>query len=137
MIIKEQITQHILEGGFKKAESLFLENNVESLQDILKDIAFNKQNITAYSFILYLLYKKETLELHLLAITIMAGQFCYIDGSYATALFHARRMIELAPDNADFIHELLFFNAIPEKLVSDEEAAAIRTLLEKMNYKPS
>lgn len=115
----------ILCGKFLEAkkEVAFLGKN--DLEDILEEIAFDEHSICAYTFLAFLIKENETLEYHALARMLLNIAFCHIQGAYQTALYHTYRSIELSPNDIDLQESLLFFNNIPEKVITDEEAQVI------------
>ncbi len=131
----ETIKKNILSGNFLEAAKYLPEISAKEFEKIIFYIGLNLENIIAYSFLCFLMIKNETIELHTSAFQIIIGEFFYIDGSYATALYHARRIIELDPNNLESIHALLFFNSHPEKLVSNEEALEITTFLNSKGFR--
>ncbi|WP_278343214.1 hypothetical protein [Parageobacillus thermoglucosidasius] len=50
---------------------------------------------------------------------------CHLPDAYASALYHAKRAVELSPEDVSLKEHLLLFYEIPEKLISKEEAKAI------------
>jgi hypothetical protein len=81
----------------------------------------------------------ETLEYHRWAITLLKIAFCHLKGAYQTAFYHTQRAIELAPHDVDLQESLLFFNDIPDKVITDEEAQVIAQdiLLKKPTSEPA
>lgn len=122
----EDVKKLILRGEFLKAHKYVYTFDQQTLELLLIKIGTEKKSFCAYTFIYSLLLKKESIELHRLAIHILTQIFPTITGSFVSALHHARRLVELAPDNEDFLKNLLLFNKIPEKLISDQEAEEIR-----------
>lgn len=91
-----------------------------------------------YAFLCYVLYDTNTAYLHNLTSVIMSTALCHIQGAYQTAFFHAKKAIELAPNDLNFKEFLLFFYVIPEKLLSHDEAMIIaKEILMKRDSKPA
>ena len=122
----ENVRHLILRGEFLEAHKYVHTFDHQTLEQLLVKIGTEKESFCAYTFIYSLLLKQETVELHRLAVHILTQVFPTIAGSFVSALHHARRLVELAPDNKDFLKNLLLFNEIPEKLISDQEAEEIR-----------
>ena len=120
-----EIKNNILQGKFLEAKKDILTLSQSAFEDMILDMSYHEESITAYSFLCFLMVEKETAELHSLAAKVLINDFFYIEGSYATALYHARRRLEFSPEDIDFLQALIFFNDIPEKLVSDEEVEEI------------
>jgi hypothetical protein len=125
MDVVKKIKDLILRGRFLKAkkEVAFLSN--DELENVLDKIAFDERSISAYTFLAFLIKEHETLKYHALARVLLNIAFCHIEGAYQTALSHAYRSLELTPDDIDLQELLLFFNNIPEKVITDEEAQVI------------
>ncbi|HDR8424421.1 TPA: hypothetical protein QC296_005863, partial [Bacillus cereus] len=79
-----------------------------------------------YSFINYLLMKKESSDLHDLAFDLLVNPLCHIEGAYHSALYHAKKSVELTKEeNVDSLLQLLFLHSVPNKLISDTKAIEI------------
>lgn len=115
----------ILDGNFLEAKKLLANLNYEVFRNTLFTIGYDDQNICSYSFICFLLLENETTQYHVLATELLNLAFPHLVGGYATALYHIRRAIELDPHDFELQANLLFFNDIPEKLISNKEAKEI------------
>ncbi|MDP5272914.1 hypothetical protein [Chengkuizengella axinellae] len=129
----------ILCGKFQKAEKLFYEQEIEEAVGKLQEIAFDTQNILVYTFVIHLILQRETSKLHLIASELMALPFCFIEGGYSTAFYHAKKAVELSPQDSGLKEFLLFFHEIPDTLLSKEESIdiAIEVVKEIPNSKPA
>lgn len=125
----EKFKELILKGEFLKAKSIMECITKEQLETVLFEIGCDEESICAYSFICFLLLEKESVEYHCMASELLNIAFPHIYGGYQSSLYHIRRAIELEPHDNKLKKALLFFNDIPEKLVSDEEASQIRNRL--------
>ncbi|MEN2777190.1 hypothetical protein [Acetivibrio clariflavus] len=121
----EKFKELILKGEFLKAKSIMECITKEQLEKALFEIGCDEGSICAYSFICFLLLENESVEYHCMASELLSIAFPHIYGGYQSALYHIRRAIELDPNDKELKRELLLFNDIPEKLVSDEEARQI------------
>ncbi|MBK3494978.1 hypothetical protein JFL43_08905 [Viridibacillus sp. YIM B01967] len=64
--------------------------------------------------------------MHQLAFSILINGLCFLEGAYASALYHARRAVDLSNrKDVNAFLELLFLYSVPEKIVSDKEAVRI------------
>ncbi|WP_156576468.1 hypothetical protein [Bacillus luti] len=112
--------------NFKEAEKLFKSNCFEDFSEKLLYITYENSSITNYSFINYLLLKKESSDLHDLAFDLLVNPLCHIEGAYHSALYHAKRSVELTKEeNVDSLLQLLFLHSVPDKLISDKKAIEI------------
>jgi hypothetical protein len=99
---------------------------------MLLDIGYNEESICSYAFICFLLLEKETVQYHCLASEILNNAFPHLVGGYESSMYHIRRAIELSPDDVELKENLLFFNEIPQKLLSNEEVKKIsKEILQK------
>ena len=135
MNLEKNIKECLLKNKICKLENMLLQANIKNFKNLLIEIAFETENITIYSIVCMLLIKKETVELHQLAIDLLVHPLCIINGAASAALYHARKAIELSPNNPMLKESLLFFHNVPEKLVSTEEA--ISTAREILNMQPN
>ncbi|MGN6638215.1 MAG: hypothetical protein ACTHJ8_04830 [Mucilaginibacter sp.] len=96
------------------------------MEDILNMLAFEQvneeSNLLVYTFLNYLLCKDETSELHLLTSKLMGITLNHIENAELIGLYHGLQASRLSPDNVDILEYLLYFNQIPERLLSDEIA---------------
>ncbi|AHN21692.1 MULTISPECIES: hypothetical protein [Lysinibacillus] len=116
----------ILSVNFNEAEKLYQKSDFEQFHSELISIAYDNRNMIYYTFLHYLIMKKETAELHTLAFSLFVNSLTPIEGAYHCALYHAQRAVELTNEqDAGDLENLLFLNIVPDKLVSDQEAIDI------------
>jgi tetratricopeptide (TPR) repeat protein len=123
--MKNKIKDLILRSRFLEAEKEIAFLGEKDLEDILHEIAFDERSICAYTFLAFLIREHEALEWHLFASHLLNIAFCQLEGAYERSLYHIRRAIELRPDDITLKESLLFFNDIPEKVLSDKKAINI------------
>lgn len=123
--IKPKITGCILSGEFLETRSLLNELSQKDLEDLLFVMGCDEGSITVYAFVCFLIRENETVQLHLLASKLLNIAFCHLEGAYQSSLYHTLRAIELCPDDIALKEALLFFNIIPEKIISNEKAKKI------------
>ncbi|MBT2696635.1 hypothetical protein J7E79_04275 [Bacillus sp. ISL-40] len=121
----EDFKQAIKKGEFVKAKQLSKTMDLEALTETLFLIAYDDETIAPYGFANYLLFDKETSELHYLASFLLCMGLNHLDGAYQTSFFHAKRAIELAPEDISYKEYLLLFFEMPEPLLSKDEATKI------------
>lgn len=125
----------ILRGDFLTAKELASQMDMETLNDNLFLIAYDEENITPLGFINFLLVKEETSEYHYIASFLLSMALNYLEGAYQIAFHHAKRAVELTPNDISYKEYLLFFNTIPDKLLNNEEAQEIAN--EILEYEPT
>ncbi|MGE7921126.1 hypothetical protein ACQKM9_19620 [Viridibacillus sp. NPDC093762] len=122
----------ILTLEFTEAKSIINSLTEKEIEDELLEVAFNTQSIVTYSFILNLIIENETASLHYIASVLLSQPLCHIDGAYQSAFFHAKKAIELDEDNIGLYEYILFFNIIPGKLLTDQEATVIENKINEL-----
>lgn len=125
-MMENELKRLILKGEFLKAKSIMDSVTSEDFESLIFEIGCDDESICAYSFICFLILKNESVKYHCMASELLNIAFSHIPGGYQTSLYHIRRAIELSPQDKKLKETLLFFNDIPEKLVSDEEASRIQ-----------
>ncbi|MFV0938127.1 hypothetical protein [Bacillus thuringiensis] len=116
----------ITSADFEEAEKLFKNNSFEDFSEEILYVTYENSSITKYSFINYLLMKKESSDLHDLAFDLLVNPLCHIEGAYHSALYHAKKSVELTKEeNVDSLLQLLFLHSVPDKLISDTKAIEI------------
>lgn len=121
--------QSVKVGKFEEAKAYIKDMSSEDMHNSLIDLGFKTECVPLYTFVTFLLIEKETATLHYCAAMLIAQCFVYIEGSYSMGLFHARRSVELAPDDPSYKEYLLLYYNIPDKLLNKEDAEAIANAL--------
>lgn len=124
--MKKELKELILKGEFLKAISIMDSVTSKEFESLIFEIGCDDESICAYSYICFLILQNECVEYHCMASELLNIAFPHMPGAYQTSLYHIRRAIELKPNDKKLKETLLFFNDIPEKLVSDEEASRIQ-----------
>ncbi|SHH70584.1 hypothetical protein [Virgibacillus chiguensis] len=113
----------ILSGNLEEAKKISSNLSYEELDATLTDIAFHNSSITNYAFVMSLIIEDEKVELHGIAFDMLVNPLCHIDGAYYTALYHAKRCVELTnQQDVGYLTNLLFLHDVPETVVSEKEA---------------
>ena len=123
--VEDKLKKLILSGKFLESKYFLDKLNKDIFEKIIFEIGCDEESICAYSFICFLIKNHETVELHCLASEVLNIAFPHLIGSCQTSLYHIKRAIELKSDDISLKEALLYFNVIPEKLVSDKEAKEI------------
>lgn len=123
--MKEKLKSLIILGKMKEASVVFKEMKYDEARDFILEIGYDTESIIIYSFVCSLLCEKESANLHYLASEILVNPLSFLVGAYNTALHHARRAIQLAPNDISFKEYLLLFYNIPDQLINKEEAIEI------------
>ncbi|TKI67728.1 hypothetical protein FC756_12650 [Lysinibacillus mangiferihumi] len=119
----KNLEQLILSSNFKEAEALYHKMDFQQFDDEILMSAYDNHNMIYYTFLHYLIMKKETAELHNLAFSLCVHALTPIEGAYHCALYHAQRAIELTNEqDVGDLENLLFIYGVPDQVVSDEKA---------------
>lgn len=123
--MKEYLYGCITESEFEKAEEFCRKLSVVELSGILDELAWEKEDVSVYLFIEYLLLKNECADYHRIAADLLQGALCFLSGANWVAYRHCRRALELEPENYRNKESLLSFYDIPDQILSMEEALKI------------
>lgn len=119
--IAECVDRADLQAALELLEGL----SPEAARSALLEYAFSTGSIVAYAIAQGMVTRRNDWASHYLASEIMAAALNHIEGAYVVALFHARQALDLNQSDIELWEYLLLFHAIPERLVSDEEAVVI------------
>jgi hypothetical protein len=125
--LTDEIIDLIFSGKYSQAASMLSGSNI-SIDNIKPELllkAFDSGSISPYAFLCSLLDHREAHVVHEAASEIMSTALSHIPGAYSVALYHARKLVELDPDNVENREYLLLFHAIPDKLINDAEAVEL------------
>ena len=116
----------IVSGRFKEVKDIYQTTDFETFKNDLLTLAYDNENLSNYSVLVYLILETENDKLHDLAFQVLSQPLCHMGGAYASSLYHAQRAVDLT-NGADVkrLENLLFLNIVPEKIVSDEQAKSI------------
>lgn len=115
-MIKE-ILDLILIGEFDLAYEKEIEMN-KNISNSLFDISYDLANIAMYSYYNYKIAKRENAEDHYQASLILSLMLNYYNGAYDMSLYHAKKAIELDPNNLGYKEYILFFHYNPDLTAS-------------------
>ena len=111
---------------FIELEQVLMQKSFSETEDILNILSFDQveqeSNLLVYTFLCYLICKHETSKLHLLTSKLMGITLNHIDKAESIGLYHGLQASRLDPENIDILEYLLYYNQIPEKLLSDKSA---------------
>ncbi len=121
----EVLVECILKGNFKEAEDVLVSITEQTYAGCLASIDFNKANMMLYTFACYLIAKDESVDNHLLAVGLLQTIINYFEGAYDSAYYHAKRALELEPDNIVCMQTILCFYKMPDHPIYEEEAVPL------------
>ncbi|MBR0490501.1 MAG: hypothetical protein IJJ82_00445 [Clostridia bacterium] len=118
--MEEEIRKNLICGNYEKVDELVKNMSISELRKLILDrICFNKEELSTYTYIQYRILNassSELYDLHMLACGILIIYFTYVEGAYASGLYHAKKALELEPNNPDAIKVVLDFWDLPEGL---------------------
>lgn len=132
--MKTRLENLIISLKFTEAKALVDGMTKDEFECSILELCYKSENILYYSFVLDLLKSKETAFLHYIASIILSHPLCHLEGAYQAAYYHAKMAVEFDEVDVELKEYLLFFNDIPDKLLSNQEA---KTLAEQiLSLKP-
>lgn len=115
---------YIAHAEYEKAASLFCQTDRTQIKDALMMIAYETESIAVVGFALYLFGHTGDYFWYDCIISLLLNPLCHIEGAYSLAFRYAKTVLA-HERNADNLLQVLFFNSIPEKLLSDADALRI------------
>lgn len=121
-MIKARLKEFVMSLRFTEAKKLVSKLDDDELENVLLELSLESESIIYYSFVQDMLKSHETAMLHYIASILMSQSLKHLKGAYLTAFYHAKKAVDLTPNDSSLKEYLLYFNDIPEKLLSDDEA---------------
>ena len=115
----------LIQGDYETAAQICADRN---LRGCLVGMVYDTDNLCVYSFARYMYEKTGEMKWLCTAEIVAEIDMCWMEGGYPVALFHAREALEQEPTYMHYKH-LLEYWMIPEKLVDDEEALEIASVV--------
>ena len=128
-----RVTKHVINMDFDEAYEIVRSLSEEELEELMLDIGFKTMNLTVYSFMNYVLQREETSSIHSLISLLMAHPLCHMEGAYTISLYHARKAIELSPQDVSYYEDILFFEGNPHVYLSKEEITATHNRIKELH----
>lgn len=130
----EKLKQSLLNNNFEEAAKAFYELSFDAACGTIIRLGYATERVSLYTFVVSLLLKNETAELHNLASEVLRLTLFFIKGAYVAGLYHARKSIELEPDNITYKKYLLFYYNTPDQVLSREEATQLAKKIREEQY---
>jgi len=133
--LEYRLRKYIAEMDFEKAAKLFLELTEKERFDMILSVGFETFNLTIYAFMNYLIQHHESSEIHDLTSSLMLHPLCHLEGACVIALFHAKKAVELDPDNIDLYISLLMFEKHPDVWFAQSEVEEVYRRIKDLESK--
>lgn len=133
--LEYRLRKHIAEMDFEKAAKLFLELTKEEQSNMILSAGFDTFHLTIYAFMNYLLQQHESSEIHDLTSSLMLHPLCHLEGACVIALFHAKKAVELDPDNIEWYINLLMFEKHPDAWFAQTEVEEVYRRIKELESK--
>lgn len=115
----------LIQGDYETAAQICADRN---LRGCLVGMVYDTDNLCVYSFARHMYEKTGEMKWLCTAEIIAEIDMCWMEGGYSVALFHARQALEQEQTYMHYKH-LLAYWMIPEKLVDDDEALEIASVV--------
>lgn len=103
--------------------------SIDEQKELIFKIGIKTESLSVYTYIWHRIItekdNQEIIDWHETALSVLIHCINFLEGAYSSALYHARKIAELEPDNIENFVQLLFFYDIPEKLLDEKEAKKI------------
>ena len=119
-------------GDYDKIDD-FMEEKIDA-EKLLMQFAYETENISVVNYVMNRAIVSNDDYWIELVIKLFLNPYSYIEGAYSCALYYAKKQLKNNYTEKN-LEQILFFNVIPEKLISDMEAKKIIHELLKINPK--
>ncbi|MGE4258626.1 MAG: hypothetical protein AB7F19_04640 [Candidatus Babeliales bacterium] len=110
---------------FEEVRELVKDISLDQLFTMMTIISQQEQTLTLYGYVVNLLLHQEIGVTHQLASRVLVELLNTIEGVYVSAYWHAKRAVELAPQEIEYKLWLLKFKTLPGDLLSNDEAVKL------------
>lgn len=113
----QDILDLIIIGEFELAYKKELEIS-DKISRKLFEMSYNLENIAIYSYYNYKIARQENADDHYQASLILSQILNTINGAYDISFYHAKKAIELDPNNLEYKEYILIFQHYPDLTVN-------------------
>ena len=132
MRLKKQLHKAILLDDRATVQRLVKSLAHEVVLDTFLKVAFDTDDLAIYEIVCNQIQVEQTADWEETASLLMSQPVCHHPHAYERAYELAKRAVELDSSRIDLKEYLLFFNAIPDKLMTDEETNELATEILKL-----
>ena len=133
-MMEQQFLEHLNNAEFAKAETLLNKTNLPQIKDTLLTFSCESESIIGLGFAMYMFNKSDDYFWCDCIIMLLLNPLCFIEGAYQLAYHHAKLMLDHNRSEENLV-QILFFNEIPEKLLSKDDAIKIAEEIISLNPK--
>lgn len=124
---RKYLRDNLIVLNFEPLDGLLQTLDFEEFEQILYGLAYDADtgdsNIFIYTYMLRMLGgNQDDWRIHLSISRLMGVILNHIDGCESIGLYHALEAHKLKPLDADTLEIILYYNHIPEKILTDERA---------------
>lgn len=121
--LQEQIAESVLAGNFYATEKLMNATDFMEFEEAFISASHESESVMYYTFILEMMKKEESVELHDLAFLLLVYPLSEVKGAFDSAYFHAERAVVMTDyKEIKNLLQLLFLYTTPKPVLSDREA---------------
>lgn len=107
--IKENLYKMIMNVDFKSAEKIFLTLSNQEQREVIEELVYDTYSMIIYAFVQYINEKNEKILFHEIQFDMLSNALCHIEGAYQMALYHNQRLLELVPNDIQYMEWMLLF----------------------------
>jgi hypothetical protein len=118
----KMLSDSIINGEFETAKNLLSGMTFAQIQSSIYKISFDTENIMVYKFLEFMYEMTNEIFYLECCVHVLCLDLAGVEGAYRLALYYQRKINKVLGENIGNLEMMLFFNTIPEKLVTDPEA---------------
>lgn len=136
-VMIEDLEKSVINGKFYEVDEKLKKMSKDEQKELIFKIGIKTESLLVYTYIWHRIITekdyKEIIDWHETALSVLIHCINFLEGAYSSALYHARKITELEPDNIENFVQLLFFYDIPERLLDEKEAKKIAEKIIEVN----
>lgn len=135
--MKKELIEKFFVGDFEGIDILLKNMEINKQKELLMELAFETEYLSIYTYVSYRICNekeiKNLVELHQMAAELLSNCYNFIEGGYSAAFFHAKKVLELKPEDIGSLEQMLFYYIIPEKILDSKKALEIAKKIIKVD----
>lgn len=122
--MEQRFLECMKNAEFEEAARLLNKANNVQIKETLLTIAYKSESIVVVGFSSYMFYISNDYFWYDCIISLLLNPLCFLEGAYSLAYHYAKLVLEHERSEENLV-QVLFFNGIPEKLLTDADAIKI------------